>query len=182
MDNLLDHEADEILLKKFEEFLMERESLLTKREKMVYEREKLIKERELKFNKSGEDDILNKREKLVSDREDLAQEREYILYCREAMLYEREIKLSQYVGFREDQIDEQLPGFFPERLKIVSNFEKRQSDKNVELTEKDFNILGLDITDPYDEKDIEYIKTLQGNYNEIMKNAHYYLKLSYASK
>ena len=37
-----------------------------------------------------------------------------------------------------------------------------------------FKILGLDTTDPYDEPDIKYIKTLQGSYDEIMENAHYY--------
>jgi hypothetical protein len=162
MNNLSGHENETILLKKFEEFLMERESLLTKREKMVYEREKLVKERELRNNQI-EDYLLNKREKLVSDREELAQEMISNLYCREKMLYEREIKLSQYVGFRDDR-------------------QCRDDDSTVELTEKDFKILGLDITDPYDEQDINYIKTLHGSYDEIMENARCYLKLSYASK
>ncbi len=159
MNNLSSLEGEAILLRNFEEFLMERETLLSKREKIVFEREKLVKERELRNNQI-EDDILNKRENLVSDREELAQEREYKLYCREGMLYEREIKLSQYEN-------------------IFNNID---DDVNVELTEKDFNILGLDTTDPYDEKDIEYIKTLQGSYDEIMNNARYYLKLSYTSK
>ena len=162
MNNLSDHEDESVLLKKFEEFLLERENLLSKREKMVFEREKLVKERELKCNQL-EDDILNKREKLVSDREELAQEIEYKLYCRETMLYEREIKLSQYVGFWDDR-------------------QRRDYDGTVELTEKDFQSLGLDITDPYDEQDINYIKTLHGSYEEIMENARCYLKLSYASK
>jgi hypothetical protein len=186
MNNLSGHEDESIILKKFEEFLMERENLLTKREKMVFEREKLLKERELKCNQL-EDDILNKREKLVSDREELAQEREYKLYCREEIIYgirrifeardtvglssaqvllkpdEREIKLAKYIGFRDDR-------------------QCRDYYGTVELTDKDFKILGLDITDPYDEQDINYIKTLHGSYEEIMENAKCYLKLSYASK
>jgi len=160
MNNLSDHEGEEILLRNFEEFLMERESLLTKREKIIFEREKLVKERELKCINSDGDDILNKREKLVSDREELAQERENKLYCREGMLYEREIKLSQY----------------------ESIFNNIDDDEDVELTDEDFRILGLDTTDPYDEQDIKYIKTLLGSYEEIMENARCYLKLSYASK
>jgi hypothetical protein len=162
MNNLSGHEDESIILKKFEEFLIERENLLTKREKMVFEREKLVKERELKCNKL-EDDILNERENLVSDREELAQEMISNLYYRETMLYEREIKLSQYIGFRDDR-------------------QCRDYYVTVELTDKDFKILGLDITDPYDEQDINYIKTLQGSYEEIMENAKCYLKLSYASK
>ena len=139
---------------------MERESLLSKREKIVFEREKLVKERELKCNKFGGDYILNKCEKLVSDREELAQEMISNLFSREAILHEREIKLAQFKN-------------------IFNNID---DNVNIKLTEKDFNILGLDTTDPYDEKDIEYIKTLHGSYDEIMENARCYLKLSYASK
>ena len=173
MNNLSSLEGEAILLRNFEEFLMERETLLIKREKIVFEREKLFKERELKCNKL-EDNILNKREKLVSDREELAQEREQKIYCREAILYEKDIKLFQYLGFRKE--------LQSDSISRISIRDALGNDEGVELTEKDFNILGLDLTDPYDEQDIKYIKTLQGSYNEIMENARCYLKLSYASK